>query len=127
MRHREIAEDPAHQTVPIGKLLLCIFGIVALLTIRRRCEAQVSFRSVHQPLHILGLLRQEWVGKAFRLTGGDHAAFDTLPCHQFGEAEAGKDHTDRADDGAFVHPDVICGAGQPVAARSRHILDKGMD
>jgi hypothetical protein len=47
-----------------------------------------------QAVNILGLLRQERVGKAFRLARRDHPTFNALPRHQFGEAEAGEDHTD---------------------------------
>ena len=51
-----------------------------------------------QAVDILGLLRQERVGKAFRPARRDHAPLDPLPGHQFGKAEAGEDHADRADD-----------------------------
>jgi len=79
------------------------------------------------PVHILGVLRQERVGKAFRLPRRDHPPFNPLLCHEFGEAKAGKDHPDRPHDRTGIDPDLIRRTGQPIAARRCHILDKGVD
>ena len=79
-----------------------------------------------QPVHVFGLLRQEGIGQAFRGARRDDPPFDAVAGHQVGEAEAGEDHSDGAEDGARVDKDIVACAGQPIAARGRDILDKGM-
>ena len=80
-----------------------------------------------QPLHILGLLRQERVGNTFRFARRDHPPFHPLPGHKVWEPERREDHPDRPHKGTCIHPDVIRSTSQPIPARSRHIFDKGMD
>jgi hypothetical protein len=80
-----------------------------------------------QAVDVFGLLRQEGVGKAFGAAGGDDAAFDALAGHEFGEAEGGEDDADGANQRRRVDPDLVARTGKPVATRSRHIFDKGVD
>ena len=53
--------------------------------------------------------------------------FDPRFGDQVGEPEARRNHTDRTDDGCPVRIDVIRRAGEPVAARRRHVLAERVD
>ena len=74
------------------------------------------------PFDILRLLPQKRIGEAFGTAGGYHP-----PLHQLGKAEGSGNYPDGADDRAVIHPDMIARTGQPIAARRRDILDKGMN
>ena len=94
----------------------------------RTCSLKPSWMSPCkrvQPRDVLGVLRPERVEQRLALAGGVDAPLDAERCDQLLEAEAGADHADRADDRGCVGEDLVGGAGQPVAARGRHVLDEG--
>lgn len=72
-------------------------------------------------------LRREGVEQHLLVAGGVEAPFDAVALDQPMQPEAGRHHADGADDGAFVGPDLVRRAGQPVAARGRGILAEGED
>ena len=61
------------------------------------------------------------------LAGGVHAPLDAELLDQPGEAEAGRNDADRADDGTRIDEDVIAGERDHVAARRGNVLDRNDD
>ena len=56
-----------------------------------------------------------------------HPALDAQLGDGIDEAEARRNDADRADDRAFIRIDLVARAGEPVAARRRHILAEHED
>ena len=78
-----------------------------------------------QPLHVLGLLRQERIEHRLVLARGVEPPLDADLLDQLVEAERAADHADRADDGGCIGDDLVGRAGDHVAAGRRDILDEG--
>ncbi len=80
-----------------------------------------------QVAHVLLVLGKKRVELRLALACGIDAALDAELGQHLREAEAGGDHADRADDGRAVGIDLVGRAGEPIAARRRDILAKGID
>ena len=80
-----------------------------------------------QPRRILRALRPEGVPEAFLGAGRAQPPLHPQPFQRAGEAEAGGDDADRAQDARRIGDDLVRRAGDPVAARGRGILDAGDD
>src|SRR5262249_43385580 len=78
-----------------------------------------------EPLHVLGILRKEWVEHGLVLAGNIKPAFDTEPVHQLGKTERATDDADRADDRGRIAENLVGGASDHIAAGGRNILGKG--
>ena len=76
------------------------------------------------PLDVLGFFGEEGIEGRFVLAGGVDAALDAELVHGGGEAEAGEDDADRADDGRRIGDDLVAGGGDEIAARGGGVLDE---
>src|SRR5271165_1152137 len=77
-----------------------------------------------EALHILRVLGQKRIEHRLVLAGGIEPSLDAELVDQLGETERTADHPNRADDRRWVANDLVRGAGNHVAARSRHVFGK---
>ena len=73
---------------------------------------------------VVFVLRPERVEHRLARAGRVDAPFDAELADRLDEAEAAGHHADRSDNGVGVGEDFVAGAGQPVAARGRDVLDE---
>ena len=80
-----------------------------------------------ESFHIRGLLGHERIEHGFGLASRIDAPFDANLAQKLVRPKIRGNDTDRADDRAAINIDLVARAGEPVAARSRDILDKGIN
>ena len=80
-----------------------------------------------QALDVLRILRPERVEHGLVAAGRVDPPLDAEPLDQPVEAEARRDHADRADDRGRVGEDLVARAGDHVAAGRRRVLDEHED
>ena len=78
-----------------------------------------------QALDVLGILVAKRIEHRLLVARGMDTPLDAEACDQVLEAEARRDHADRADDRGGIGDDLVGGAGEPVAARGGDVLDEG--
>jgi hypothetical protein len=78
-----------------------------------------------QALDVLRLFGPKGVEHRLALARGVHAPLDADARDQVLKAETRADDADRAHDRMGIDDDLVGGAGEPVAAGRRHVLDEG--